>query len=187
MIAEKIDCGVDQGFPSIAGWVVADLLSGEAGDDGGPQVEVGLVCHPDGAELLSETLVASEGGGICLLAGLEAGDGPLEHELIAGGVIGAEVEEVVGGQLERVSFAVGVEIGLGVARGLPMLVALAVHGVVDGVLGDEVGVQRRCLDADGLGQLTHRPPGQTLGSRERPGRLDHGLSGGLCSSLGQRR
>ena len=101
MLGEHRDGVVDEPDVSVAAGVVGELLAGQAGDERGPQVEVGVVAEPGSGEdgaALGEDL---DGDGVGLGRWLEVGDRAQEQQLVAGLVLCGEGHEEAGDGAER--------------------------------------------------------------------------------------
>ena len=75
-----------EAHPAVAAGVVGNLLVGEAGHDGGEQIEVAWFADPGSGEAFLADRVELSCDGVGLLGRLEAGDGALEEQLVADGV-----------------------------------------------------------------------------------------------------
>ena len=95
VLVEHLDGVVDQPDPAVAAGVVGQLLVGEAGAEGGEQVERLGVGDAAPREQLADLGQVGLGDRERLGRGLEAGDRALEQQLVAGEVGRAELDEEV--------------------------------------------------------------------------------------------
>src|ERR1035437_10840849 len=164
---EHVDRLIDQSGPTIPSGIIRDLLVDQSRDQRGPQIEV--PCF--GAPIQGQQLLGVGQGTDCrrirLWRWLESGERALEQELVSGRIADTELDEAAYIACEQGSRVVTVNrFGhpVGELRG-----GLAEHGVVDGLLRLEVGVNRWRGDGGLARQI---PEGQTCEAYfayQRPG------------------
>jgi hypothetical protein len=182
--------GVDQAEPPVAARVVAELLGRDAGDHGGEEIDRLLTHDPDAGEGAAQVVDAVDREGVGLGRRFPVGDDPLEHELIANRVGRAEL-----GPLPRDPLRRGPGVGDGAEVGRPLggcrdqlLLPLTEHGVVEGRLRLDVGVQRLGPEPDLAPELPHRDGGQPVATGQTPGGVeDLGRGLGPASLTGGRK
>ena len=178
---EHVDGGLEVVDEATPARVVRPLLLGDAHLDRRPQVDVGLVGHAGVGEGGDQVAVRLPRQLHRRLRRDEAGDRPLEQELVAHLVGEAELGEAPRAPLEHVD-----RLPAAVERGHPgvqLTVALGEQGVVDGVLGREVLVQRRGVEPDPGPELPHRDRGESVLAGEVPRRGEHLVDRRLPATL----
>ena len=135
-----------------------------------PEVEVLGLGHAELGHAPLAALDDPHGDLVGLCRRFETRDAPHEHELRPRRVFHREADEHPGRGAELVD---GIVVrGHGLVAGQELQVPLQEHGVVDGVLGVEVRVQRGCPHADLGRQVAKRQRRQALGPHYLPGRVE---------------
>src|SRR5580698_8269135 len=160
VVDQEVDQMVEMAEPAVAARIVAELSLAETGGHGDDAVDVALPGHPRGPHQRDRAAQYLLGQRVRFRRGREAGDGPLEQQLVAGGVLTPERRE--GGQelLESITGLLGERHSVQALYKPP--VAVGEHRVVQGVLRVEVLIQRRLADSDLPRQGVQRHPGDPV-------------------------
>jgi len=165
---EHVDRLIDQSGPTIPSGIVGDLLVDQSRDQRGPQIEVPCFGDPIQGQQLLGVGQETDCRRIRLWRWLEAGDGPLEQQLVPRRVLGAELDEGPSAPVQGRNGVAG--FGAVLEASEELSVGLGEHGVVDGVLGGEVHVQGLGPHAYPGAEPSDGEGGHALLAHELPGR-----------------
>src|SRR6202044_2251550 len=93
IVDHQVDEPVEMPKPAVTAGIVADLRVGHASGDGDDAVHVALLCYPGRPHQRVQTAEYLLGQRVRLRRGREAGDGPVEQQLVELAVLAYEPGE----------------------------------------------------------------------------------------------
>jgi hypothetical protein len=156
--------------PSIATWIVRDLLVRQPGNESREQIDVALLLRAGSAEPFGHEFDEPVRGFHRGRRWFEAGDRALEEQLMPNRVLARETDEVLHYADQffasvRKWFARRTQIE-------QLLLTVEEHQVVEIELRLEVRVQRRLLEVHALGKVAQGNAGEAIAAGQRPRFLD---------------
>lgn len=180
-VDDRLDGRASEDDPTVTARIVGHLLVGQAGDDGGEQIDFAPTFDACGAKPLGHQLEERAGRRHRCVRRFETGDGALEEELMPNHVLAREANEVFddGDEFfarisERFSCQAPIE---------QLLLAVLEHRSIEIELRLEVRVQRGLLEIDAVSEIAQRQAGKSIAVGQRPRfRDDPGAFGSAASS-----